>query len=130
MENKVRVALVGAGRTGKTFLQEILQYPYVEVLGVADVEEKAPGLELARNMGLFVTPDPMELVAFGSRIDILVDLSGDLALKRQIKDYFERTDNTHTIIMHELIARLFISLCTRQPQLVPTLHPQDDGIGY
>ncbi|RME41368.1 MAG: hypothetical protein D6794_00695 [Deltaproteobacteria bacterium] len=127
---RVRVALIGAGRTGTTFLREMLKYDYVEVLGVSDLEESAPGMQLARERGIETTPDPMELLGLGEKIDILVDLSGDLEFKRRIKDYFERIDNTHTIIMHELIARLCISLATRQNHLLPTVHPEDTGIGY
>jgi len=130
MSEIVRVALIGAGRTGCAFLREMLQYDYVRIVGVADVEEQAEGLRLARQKGLFTSIDPMEIIALGERIDVLVELSGDLLLKRQIKDFFERTDNTHTIIMHDLVARLCISLCTRQPRLLPTLHPEADGIGF
>jgi len=129
MSEIVRVALVGAGRTGCAFMREMLQYDYISIVGVADVEEQAEGLVLAREKGLYTSLDPMEIIALGEQIDVLVDLSGDLLLKRQIKDYLELTDNTHTIIMHDLIARLCISLCTRQTRLLPTLHPQADGIG-
>ncbi|WP_148895865.1 Gfo/Idh/MocA family oxidoreductase [Geothermobacter ehrlichii] len=127
---QVTVALIGAGRTGATFLREMLKYDYIRIVGVCDLEESAPGLQLARNEGIDTTLDPMEILALGESIDIMVDLSGDLCFKRKIKDYFERIDNTHTIIMHELIARLCISLATRQNQLVPTVHPEDTGIGY
>jgi hypothetical protein len=71
----------------------------------------------------------MELVMKGGDIDILVEVSGDHKLKRTIKAEFERSGNTGTIIMHDLIARLFISVCTRQQQLIPGLHPHDVGIG-
>jgi len=130
MSESVAIALVGAGRTGMVFLREILQYDYVRVIGVADLEESAPGLALAREHGLYTTADPMELIGIGAKIDILVDLSGDLNFKRQVKDFFERTDNVHTIIMHDLVARLCISLCTRQSRLLPTLHPEVDGVGF
>lgn len=127
--DSVRVALLGAGRTGHAFLSEMLSYDYIEVIGVCDLDEDAPGLELALRHGLMTTLDPMELLSLGERIDILVDLSGDLSQKRQIKDYFERIDNSHTIIMHDLVARLCISLATRQDRLLPTIHPADTGIG-
>jgi len=130
MPETVTIALVGAGRTGTTFLREILQYNYVRVIGVTDLDESAPGLALAREHGLYTSADPMELIGIGEQIDILVDLSGDLGLKRQIKDFFERTGNVHTIIMHDLVARLCISLCTRQSRLLPTLHPEVDGVGF
>ncbi len=125
----VRVALLGAGRTGTAFLKEMLGYNYIEVVGVCDLEDEAPGLQLARQSGLMTTLDPMELLSLGEQIDLLVELSGDPAQKRQIKDYFERIDNSHTIIMHDLVARLCVSLATRHDRLLPTIHPDDTGIG-
>jgi hypothetical protein len=58
-----------------------------------------------------------------------VEVSGDGSLKKTIKDQFEKSKNKHTIIMHDLIARLFISVCTQQQKLIPSLHPDDVGIG-
>lgn len=126
---QLRVALVGAGRTGYTFLKEMLRYDYVRVIGVCDLEESAAGLRFAAESGIFTTLDPMELLSKGPDIDILVELSGDLSFKRTIKEYFERIDNHHTIIMHDLVARFCVSLATRQDQLLPTVHPEDTGIG-
>lgn len=126
---QLKVALVGAGRTGYAFLREMLRYDYVRVVGVCDLDESAVGLRFADEAGIFTTLDPMELLSKGPDIDILVELSGDLSFKRMIKEYFERIDNTHTIIMHDLVARFCVSLATRQARLLPTVHPEDTGIG-
>lgn len=126
---KVKIALIGAGRTGTPLLRELLNYPYVEVLGVADLNPEAEGVKLARTKGIYTTDDPMELVKKGEEIDILIEVSGDRGLKRRIKDYFEEMGNKKTIIMHDLIARLFITVCTGRQELVPSFHPDDVGIG-
>jgi hypothetical protein len=31
--------------------------------------------------------------------------------------------------MHDMIASLLISLCDRSPHLIPSFHPEDEGIG-
>lgn len=129
MPDKIRVALIGGGRTGTPLLKEFFKYSYIEIVGVADLDTTAEGIKLADDKGLFTTADPMELVMKGEDIDILVEVSGDSKLKNTIKAEFERSANTHTIIMHDLIARLFISVCTQQQQLIPSLHPRDIGIG-
>ncbi len=127
--DKVAVALIGAGRTGTPLLRELLKYPYIEIVGVADLNSEAEGVKLAREKGIYTTSDPMELVKKGEEIDILIEVSGDSGLKRRIKDYFELTGNKKTIIMHDLVARLLISVCTGQESLVPSFHPDDVGIG-
>jgi len=129
MSEKVNVALIGAGRTGTPLLKEMLKYPYVNIVGVADLNSAAEGMKIAADNGLYVTTDPIELISKGQKIDIMVEVSGDPSLKKVIKDYFQNTGNKKTIIMHDLIARLFISMTTSQPNLIPSLHPGDIGIG-
>jgi acetaldehyde dehydrogenase (acetylating) len=129
MSDKISMAIIGGGRTGTPLLKELLKYPYIEIAGVADLDPKAEGVKIAAANGIFTTSDPMELVMKGGAIDILVEVSGDNKLKRTIKSEFERSGNTRTIIMHDLIARLFISVCTQQQQLIPSMHPQDVGVG-
>lgn len=129
MPDKISVALIGGGRTGTPLLKELFKYPYIEIVGVADLNPTAEGIKLAADKGIFTTSDPMALVKKGQAIDILVEVSGDHSLKKTIKAEFEKSGNTRTIIMHDLIARLFISICTQQKQLIPSLHLQDVGIG-
>jgi len=129
MSEKVNVALIGAGRTGTPLLKEMLKYSYVNIIGVADLNANAEGMKLAADNGVFATTDPIELIRKGRQIDILIEVSGDVALKKVIKDYLHNTDNKKTIIMHDLIARLFISMISGEQKLIPSLHPGDVGIG-
>lgn len=129
MKNTISVGLIGGGRTGTPLLQELLNYSYVTFAGVADINDQAEGMVLAREKGIATFTDPMALVFLGDEIDILIEVSGDTSLKKQIKDVYGKSDNRHTLIMHDLIARLFISVCTRQPELIPTFHPADIGVG-
>ena len=129
MKDSVTVALIGAGRTGTPLLKELLNYSYITIAGVADMDHEAEGMAIARERGIPTFTDPMAMMALGREIDILIEVSGDRSLKRLIKDLFEQTGNCHTLIMHELIARLFISVCTRHPELVPSFHPENTGVG-
>lgn len=129
MADKVRIGLIGAGRTGTPLLKEFLKYKYVEIVGVADVSEKAQGIKLAVSKGIFTTTKPMDLVKLSADIDILIEVSGDMKLKKKIKEYFAKSRNKKTIIMHDLTARLFISMITKKIKLIPGFHPDDIGIG-
>jgi len=129
MSQTLSIALIGAGRTGTPLLQDLLQYNYIKILAVADIDSASPGMQLAKNHQIPCFTDPMELVKAVKEVDILVEVSGDLKLKERIKNHYEETGNRKTLIMHDLIARLLISLCSRSPELTPSFHPEDQGIG-
>ncbi|MFK7160684.1 hypothetical protein V6U78_06500 [Marinospirillum sp. MEB164] len=129
MSARLSIALIGAGRTGTPLLKDLMQYDYIQVLGVADIDSESPGMRLARDQGVACFTEPMELVKAVGEVDILVEVSGDPELKAKIKTHYEQTANRKTLIMHDLIARLIISLCDRSPTLVPSFHPEDQGIG-
>ena len=128
-DDKVRIALVGGGRTGTPLLEQFLARPYVEVVGVADVDPECPAAEIARANGIFFTTDALLFAAKGDEIDLLIEVSGDPSVKRRLKDAFINEGNRHTIIMHDLVARLMISMISGSETLVPSVHPDDEGIG-
>lgn len=129
MSQNISIAVIGAGRTGTPLLHDLLQYDYIRVLGVADLDPESPGMLLAHERLIPCFTDPMAMVEAVGAVDILVEVSGDRSLKAKIKQHFETQGNRHTIIMHDLIARLVISLCGRSPTLAPAFHPGDEGIG-
>lgn len=129
MADKVRVGLIGAGRTGTPLLKELFKFRYIEIVGVADINARAQGIMLASAKGIFTTDNPMDLVKKAADMDILIEVSGDAKLKKKIKAELEKKKNIKTIIMHDLIARLFISVATKKAKLIPGFHPDDIGIG-
>ena len=129
MGDTINVAIIGGGRTGTPLLKELTSFPFINVQGVADKNPKAEGIQFARQKGIFTTTDPIELAKMGIQIDILIEVSGDPDVKKQAKEYYEQTDNKQTIIMHDLVARMFISVCLRKNELISSFHPDDKGIG-
>ena len=129
MANAVKVALIGAGRSGTPLLKQLMRYKFIKIVGVADRKEKAAGIKMAAKKKIFTTTDAMELMKKSRTMDILIDVTGDMNLKKKIKDHLLKSKNTRTIIMHDLIARLFISMSAKKTALVPSFHPRDVGVG-
>jgi predicted homoserine dehydrogenase-like protein len=125
----VRVAVVGAGRTGAPLIEALLDLPYVEVVGIADKNPECAGARIARERGIFFTEYPDVLTAKGDEIDIVIEVTGDPTVKPALKRAFSLQGNTTTIIVHDLVARLILSLATGADHLVQTYHPHDRGIG-
>jgi len=104
------VAMIGAGETGTPLLQQLLDAPFVQVLGVADLDAEAPGMRLARAHGVSTTTDFMDLARLGEDLDILIDVTGVAKVREALRQHMQDSDNHHTIIMHEVIVQLMLSL--------------------
>ncbi len=129
MGDIVRVAIVGGGRTGFPLIEDFLKRPYVEVIGVADRNPSSPGAKLARDKGIFFTEHADVLAAKASLIDVIIEVSGDPSVKPALKDAFQAQGNRHTIILQDVVARLFVSIIQNSQELVESVHPEDEGIG-
>jgi hypothetical protein len=126
---KVHVAFVGGGRTAMPLLEDFLDRPFIEIVGVADVDPESPGAALARARGIFYTSDALIFASKGDEVDVLIEVSGDPTIKRRLKDAFVDEGNRHTLIVHDLIARMMLSMSQNSDTLMHTYHPSDDGVG-
>jgi len=126
---KVRIAVAGGGRTGTPLIEDFMTRPFIEMVAVCDVDLDSPGAQLARDNGIFVTDDIDQLAAMGNDIDVLIEVSGDPNVKPRLKNAFVVSGNRSTIIMHDLVARMMMSIISDTDSLVETVHPGDSGIG-
>ncbi len=78
-----KVAIIGAGKGGRALLEMFRGDPTVAILGIADVNPWAPGLELARRLNVPVATDLKELVA-DPRLDLIIDVTGNADVQRAI----------------------------------------------
>jgi FlaA1/EpsC-like NDP-sugar epimerase len=123
-QDTINIALIGAGETGTPLLEQLLHAEFVKVVLVADLNSHAPGMQLAQTQGLHTTTNFMEVARLGTQIDIIIEVTGVTNVKEQLRKYLHDTGNHHTIIMHEMIAILLMSLL--QGRLVTMKHQQID----
>ena len=114
---KQSIAIVGLGRMGSAFLGELLGQPNEGVEIVAVVERKdTAGLALAKARGIKnLSID--ELVAMGTDLDILFDLTDDATVRKELRDKLLAVGNRHTIIATENIARMIWTLIASGAEL-------------
>lgn len=105
-----RVVVIGAGETGTPLLKQLLNASFVKVLGVADLNPQQPGMTLAQAHGVRITTNFMELLALGTEVDIVIDVTGVSAVREALRKAMVDSGNRHTILMHENIAMLMMSL--------------------
>ena len=118
--DSIKVGVIGAGETGTPFLRQLLAADFVDVVGVADLDQDAPGMVLTREHGRRTTTDFMELADLREEVDIIIDVTGVAEVRDRLRNRMQESDNRHTIIMHEMIAVLMMSLS--QGRLVATKH--------
>lgn len=120
----IRIALIGAGETGTPLLRQLLEAPFVSLLAVADLSDAQPGMRLAREHGVRTTNDFMDIARLGAEVDIVIDVTGVAKVRDALRQHFQQSGNHHTIIMHERIAVLLMSLS--RGELVGSKHGQVD----
>ncbi|RZT05771.1 Homoserine dehydrogenase, NAD binding domain [Duganella sp. CF402] len=111
MENQ-KIAVIGLGRIGSAFLRNILKRREHGVTLVAVAESgDTPGRQLAIDAGLRLSSLD-EIVAMGDGVDVLFDLTGIPAVRRELREKLLARENHHTVIASETIARLIWALTT------------------
>jgi DNA-binding NtrC family response regulator len=100
-----QVVIVGAGKGGRALLEMFSGDPTVSILGVADMNPWAPGLELARRLNIAVSTDFRELIT-DARLDLIIDVTGNAAVQHEI----HRLKPPHTEVMGGASARFMWDL--------------------
>ena len=126
--DRISIAVVGGGRTGTPLIENLIEIPYIDLVGIADVDPECPTSEIACRYDVPFTQDALTF-AEQHDLDVIIEVSGDPQLKPAMKAAFVLHDNKHTILLHDLVARLVLSIATGRNELVETHHPQDDGVG-
>ncbi len=77
---KSRIFFIGGGRFCKTFIHALLNANFSQdrpvILGIADKDPNAPGIQYAKELGIYTTDDYTKLFKF-KHIDIIIELTKD-----------------------------------------------------
>ena len=79
-----RVAIIGGGRGGTALIEIFCKDPLVKILSIADLNPKAPGLKLAKKLGIPTTTSFRKLTTL-KKLDILIDVTGNSEVERTIE---------------------------------------------
>jgi two-component system, NarL family, sensor histidine kinase DegS len=80
------VAIIGAGRGGTALTEIFAKDPLVRIVGIAEINPKAPGIKLAKRLHIPITRDYRELLEM-ERVDLIIDVSGNLEVGRVLLDF-------------------------------------------
>ena len=83
-----RVIIIGAGQGGKSLIEFFHHDSTIKLLGVADLNKKAPGFLLAKKYGIFAAQNFTELLKFPA-IDLIIEATGNSDVFHQISQLKE-----------------------------------------
>ena len=110
MQDVIKIGVVGAGETGTPLLAQLIEAPFIELVGVADLDLTQPGIALAKAHGVMTTTNFMDFARLGTDVDIVMDVTGVPVVWEQLRHYMQEPGNDDALIMHERIAILLLSL--------------------
>lgn len=88
MESKytANIIIVGAGRGGTALLEMLKDDPTSKILGVVDINPEAPGILLAKSIGIRVAKKPAIFLSDENlSIDVLIEVTGDLKMMHELR---------------------------------------------
>lgn len=71
-----KIAIIGAGKGGIAILELLHQIPDIEIVGIADSDPTAPGLNRARDLNIQVTDRVQDLIQ-NHGVNLIMDVTGD-----------------------------------------------------
>ena len=122
--NKQNIAIIGLGRIGSAFLGAMLQKKQsINLVCVAERMD-TPAKTQAAAAGIKVSTLD-EIVAMGDAVDVIFDLTGIPDVRKELREKLLASNNRHSVIASETIARLIWSLISDTE--LPTIEGRKTG---
>lgn len=112
----LNIAIIGGGNGGKAMLRVLSPLPDVNILGISDVRLDAPGIILAKELGIRTSTDMNDLLKL-TNLDVVIDVTGNAKVNQLIME--NKLERTH--VVYSDIAKLMYSLVSNKEQLLDEL---------
>jgi len=114
MENQ-NIAIIGLHDLGTQFFKAMINLKEKGV-NVLSVSEKSftEGSQAAQDLGIG-NLSIEEVVDMGDQVDIIFDLSGDREIRKELRKTLFSSNNQHTVIAPESVARLMYTMIGNKP---------------
>jgi len=119
-DQPIKIAIIGAGTGGSALIDLFASSPGMEIVGVADKDQKAPGLQRARELNIPVTDHALGL-ASRKGTGLIIDVTGDPG----IRELIEQRKPPGSEVLGGTAAKLLWSLVQRESQIQAQLLQAD-----
>ncbi|MDH7576277.1 MAG: methyl-accepting chemotaxis protein [Bacillota bacterium] len=115
----IHVGIVGAGQGGSGVLRATHGLPDVKIVGIADLNESAPGMVLARELGIRTFQDCLELLQ-QPRLEIVIEATGN----PKVQELLHSKKRGETTVVDAHVARLMMTMVDAKQDMIKELHAQ------
>lgn len=81
---ELSVGIIGAGKGGTALIETMADFDNIKIMGIADINPLAPGLQLARDKGINCFDDPKTMLK-ACGFDVIFEVTGDKELVQQLQ---------------------------------------------
>ncbi|RAK22313.1 PAS domain S-box-containing protein [Anoxybacillus vitaminiphilus] len=110
-----KVLIVGAGKGGTALLKIFKETKIMEVVAIIDINEKAPGMLLAREMNIKTGHDWRPFLT--ADIDVVIEATGNIEVFKEIR----KTRKKNTVVIPGEVAYITAQLVEEKEQLIAKL---------
>lgn len=112
---KIKTLIIGAGKGGKSLLETLSADEEVEIVAIVDVNPQAPGIELAKKLGIKTSSDWKAFLS--SEPDLIINVTGNRSLNEEI----QKLKPEHSETMTGTVARILWSLVQKNKETADVL---------
>lgn len=115
----INLGIVGGGKGGTAILKATHGLPDVRIAGIADINEDAPGIKLAKEKGIRTFRDCLELLQT-PQLDLVIEATGN----PKVQELLYTHKQEQTVIIDAYAARLMMTIVNAKEDMVKKLHAQ------
>ncbi|ADH60456.1 methyl-accepting chemotaxis sensory transducer [Thermoanaerobacter mathranii subsp. mathranii str. A3] len=115
----INVGIVGGGKGGTAILKVIHGLPEVSIVGIADIDENAPGIKLAKEKGIKTFHDCVDLLKI-PELDLVIEVTGN----PKVQEILYTQKRQETVIIDANAARLMMIIVEAKEDIAKKLYIQ------
>ncbi len=123
MSDRLRVAIIGGSETARQLIADFLSRPFIDLVAVVDLNEASPGATAAKRAGVEFMSDIKNLGDLEPMPDLIIDVCGRPHVKPTLAATFPEDEPERPVIIHDMVARLVLSLAADSLMLAPECPP-------
>lgn len=114
----MRVTIIGGGEGGSAILKTLKKMQDIEIVGIVDIDENAPGILLAKEFGIDYGNSIKTMLA--KKVDLIIEVTGS----NRVADEINANNIHHAEIIRSTAAKLMTILVGNEEKLTKQLEVQ------